>query len=98
MKNIDSLEKFHPEEHGIVNVWSGNGFVDIMSVKQLAIDDVKKCKEFVKYTEVGIIVSEKVSLYCGHTYHNSAVVERCKGCKRLMRFANIKESDLEGSG
>lgn len=58
---------------------------------------VKNCKNKVKDVEVGVVMSEKAPIYCGHTYSNSPVVERCDSCKRWIKKFELKKGRREGN-
>jgi hypothetical protein len=59
--------------------------IDYDDFKQLAIRDIKNCKEVVH------MFANCTMVYCGKTKEHG----RCDGCKRLMRFCNLKEKDLK---
>lgn len=63
-------------------------------LKAWAIAKMKKCKNLVKEVDVGVIMSEKAPIYCGHTYVNSPRVERCIVCIERKMDHGITEEDL----
>ena len=77
------------------DVLTDNKIILAKDLKDWAIAKIKKCKRFVKEIDVGIVVSEKAPLYCGHSYVNSSIIERCQSCKDKMKDFELTKEDLK---
>lgn len=75
-------------------------FVDVVSkqdLKDLAIRDVKECKRHFEFDDESTQDSRRdiriiENIRCGSVRDGKA--RRCPGCRRLMRFCKVKESDV----
>lgn len=92
MTTIDDLETEPSDLESLSS--ERNKFIRYDDIRNAIIKDIKNCKEIVVTHQTSKNPPCVLDIGCGVDDPLTNEMKRCLGCRRFMKFAKVKESDL----